>query len=57
VKALLVANEFLEAEVAKLRAKVSIGYSPDPTARAYLTVIDRERQAVEKALTHEPEAA
>jgi putative transcriptional regulator len=26
-------------------------YSPDPTARAYLTIIDRDPEAVEKALT------
>jgi putative transcriptional regulator len=26
-------------------------YSPDPTARAYLTIIDRNPEAVEKALT------
>jgi putative transcriptional regulator len=30
--------------------------SPDPTARAYLTVIDREPKAVEKALIRKAEA-
>jgi putative transcriptional regulator len=43
--------------VASLRDWEQGRYSPDPTARAYLTVIDREREAVEKALTREPEAA
>jgi putative transcriptional regulator len=32
-------------------------FSPDPTARAYLTIIDRDRAAVEKALTRKIEAA
>jgi putative transcriptional regulator len=26
-------------------------FTPDPTARAYLTIIDRDRKAVEKALS------
>jgi putative transcriptional regulator len=32
-------------------------FSPDPTVRAYLTIIDRDPDAVEKALTREPTAA
>jgi putative transcriptional regulator len=32
-------------------------FSPDATARAYLTVIDRNREAVEKALARQTEAA
>jgi putative transcriptional regulator len=32
-------------------------FSPDATARAYLTVIDRNREAVEKALAPETQAA
>ena len=32
-------------------------FSPDPTARAYLTIIDRDREAVEKALTRKSEPA
>jgi putative transcriptional regulator len=32
-------------------------FSPDPTVRAYLTIIDRDRKAVEKALTRETETA
>ncbi|MEH2513594.1 putative transcriptional regulator [Nitrobacteraceae bacterium AZCC 1564] len=32
-------------------------HSPDPTARAYLTIIDRDRDAVERALTSKPVAA
>jgi putative transcriptional regulator len=32
-------------------------FSPDPTARAYLTIIDRDPEAVEKALTSETQAA
>ncbi|MCA6112507.1 helix-turn-helix domain-containing protein [Bradyrhizobium cenepequi] len=43
--------------VASLRDWEQGRFSPDPTARAYLTVIDRDREAVEKALTHGPEAA
>jgi putative transcriptional regulator len=43
--------------IASLRDWEQGRFSPDPTARAYLTVIDREPEAVEKALTHESEAA
>jgi putative transcriptional regulator len=32
-------------------------FSPDPTVRAYLTIIDRDPEAVEKALTRKPAAA
>ncbi len=43
--------------VASLRDWEQGRFSPDPTARAYLTVIDRDHEAVEKALTREPEPA
>jgi putative transcriptional regulator len=43
--------------LATLRDWEQCRYFPDPTTRAYLTIIDRDREAVEKALTRDPEAA
>jgi putative transcriptional regulator len=37
--------------IASLRDWEQGRFSPDPTARAYLTIIDRAPEAVEKALT------
>ena len=43
--------------LASLRDWEQDRYFPDPTARAYLTIIDRDREADEKALTRKPLAA
>ncbi len=43
--------------LASLRDWEQRRYFPDPTARAYLTIIDRAPEAVEKALADKPEAA
>lgn len=43
--------------LASLRDWEQQRYFPDPAARAYLTVIDRAPEAVEKALSDNPEAA
>ncbi|MGJ5025058.1 helix-turn-helix domain-containing protein [Bradyrhizobium oligotrophicum] len=43
--------------LASLRDWEQRRYSPDPTARAYLTIIDRAPEAVEQALTQKTEAA
>lgn len=43
--------------LASLRDWEQRRYFPDPTARAYLTIIDRAPEAVEKALADKTEAA